>query len=165
MYTKKLFFVLCLLATSFIGHSQTLEKRTWLVGGNFSYLNSSGNSGIFYGSLSGLNMVSKNVAIGGNLTYISSGSNLNIGPQARYYFNGEKTSKLFFLGGLSIRTEGGDPNYSLGAGLANFISDYVSVDFVGTYGNFFSTSNGLSSYRSDLIGIQVGLQIYLPKKK
>jgi hypothetical protein len=53
----------------------------------------------------------------------------------------------------------------IGAGLANFVSNYVSIDITGTYGNSFSSSNGLSSFRSDVIGLQVGLQIYLPKKK
>jgi hypothetical protein len=175
MYTKKLLFALCLLASSLIGRSQAqeitnqtsnsiLEKGTWLVGGNLSYLNSSG-ADVFYGSLSGSKMISKNVALGANILYVSSGSNMIIGPQARYYFNGEKSSKFFFLGGLGIRTEGGTTNYSVGAGLANFVSDYVSIDIIGTYGNSFNSSSGLTSYRSDLIGIQVGLQVYLPKKK
>jgi hypothetical protein len=175
MYTKKLFFALSLLATSFFSYSQAkenniqvntsyLEKGTWLIGGNLSYLNASG-ADVFFGSISGSKMISKNVALGANIFYISSGSNTIIGPQARYYFNNERSSKFFFLGGLGLRTEGGSANYSIGAGLANFVNNYVSIDITGTYGNSFSSSNGLSSFRSDVIGLQVGLQIYLPKKK
>jgi hypothetical protein len=172
MYTKKLSFTFYLLVSSFFVYSQALEttnqtnyleKGTWLIGGNLSYLNASG-ADIFYGNLSGAKMISKNVALGANILYVSSGSNTIIGPQARYYFNNEKSSKFFVLGGLGIRTEGGSPNYSVGAGLANFISDYVSIDIIGTYGNSFSSS-GLSSYKSDVIGLQVGLQVFLPRKK
>lgn len=175
MHTKKLLFSFCLLAWSFFANSQAqettsqtsdsyLQKGTWLVGGNLSYVNSSG-ADVFFGSLSGSKMVSKNVALGANILYVSSGSNAIIGPQARYYFNNEKSSKFFFLGGLGIRTEGGSPNYNVGAGLANFVSNYVSIDITGTYGNSLGTSSGLSVYRSDIIALQVGLQIYLPKKK
>lgn len=170
MYTQKLIFSLCLLASSFFAHSQEtinqakyLEKGTWLIGGNLSYLNASG-ADIFYGNLSGAKMISKNIALGANILYISSGSSAIIGPQARYYFNNERSSKFFFLGGLGFRTEGGSTNYSVGAGLANFVSDYVSIDITGTYGNSFSSS-GLSLYKSDVIGLQAGLQIYLPKRK
>ncbi|MES2517689.1 MAG: hypothetical protein V4585_06255 [Bacteroidota bacterium] len=175
MFKKQIFVTLCLLIAPIISNGQAqespqkdeityLDKGTWLLGGNLSYLNASG-SDVFYGSLSGAKMISKNVALGANILYVSTGSNAVIGPQARYYFNNERSSKFFFLGGLGFQTEGGSTNYSVGAGLANFVSNYVSIDIMGTYGNSFSSLSGISSYRSDLIGLQVGLQVYLPKKK
>ncbi|MEA5458803.1 hypothetical protein VB796_07135 [Arcicella sp. LKC2W] len=174
MFKKQFFVALCLFTSSFIAHSQAsetpikynnnyLDKGTWLIGGNLSYLNSSG-ADILYGSLSGAKMISKNVALGANILYVSSGSNTILGPQARYYFNNERSSKFFLLGNVNFNTEGGSPNYSVGAGLANFVSDYVSIDITGNYGNSFN-SNNLSSSRSNLISLLVGLQIYLPKKK
>jgi hypothetical protein len=174
MYTKKIVLPFILFAYSFIAHSQAsetpikyinnyIDKGTWLIGGNLSYLNTSG-ADLFYGSLSGAKMISKNVALGANILYVSSGSNTIIGPQARYYFNNERSSKFFLLGNVNFRTEGGSPNYSVGAGLANFVSDYVSIDITGSYGNSFSSS-GLSLRRTDTISLLVGLQIYLPKKK
>jgi hypothetical protein len=205
MYTKKLLFALCLLASSFIAHSQAqeintqtnnsfLEKGTWLVGGNLSYSNitqrytgggvifigSSSNSytsGVFIGTVSLASMVSREFAIGGKITYINlssfglgGGSNAIVGPVARYYFNNEKSSKVFLLGDAGFNTSGGDASYNVGLGLANFVSNNVSIDITGTYGNNFS-SGGVSQTQSSsnfsvsTIALQVGLQIYLPKKK
>jgi hypothetical protein len=163
MYTKKIVFVLCFLASSFMANSQTLEKGTWLVGGELSYLNANG-SNLFLGNINSSKMVSKSVALGIDATYITPGNVTILGPQVRYYFNGVKSSKLFFLGNLGIDTSFGDIRHSEGVGLANFLNDYVSVDIIATYGNSFK-GNGLNTYRSDIIGLQVGLQIYLPKKK
>jgi hypothetical protein len=157
MNIKKIIVVLCLLATSFLSNAQKLGKGTWLVGGGLSYLNASG-ANVFLGNLSGFNMVSKNIALGANVTYISSGSTLIAGPQARYYFNREKPSKFFLLSSINFNTESSSGTFNVGAGLANFISDYVSIDITGNYGSSFS-------YISNVVSLQVGLQIYLPKKK
>ena len=163
MNTKKLLFAISLLASSFIARSQTLEKGTWLIGGGLSYINSNG-ADLFLGNINSSKMVSKSIALGIDATYISSGSVGIFGPQIRYYFNGVKSSKLFFLGNLGIDTSFGNARHSEGVGLANFLSDYVSIDIIATYGNSFK-GNGINFYKSDIIGVQIGLQIYLPKKK
>jgi hypothetical protein len=201
MYTKKLFFALCLLASSFIAHSQAqeiatqtsnsfLEKGTWLVGGSLSYINatqtlkypssfggpSSYTSGLFLGSISLASMVSKEFALGAKVTYLTSsssgisGSNIVAGPTARIYFTNEKSSKVFFLGDVGLNTNGGTAAYSLGLGLANFVSNYVSVDLTGTYGNSFTLggvqqTQGSSSTSTSVFALQLGLQVYLPRKK
>ena len=200
MYTKKLLFALCLLASSFVSHSQALEttnqtnnsylqKGALLIGGNLSYLNitqsfstggfggtNSYTSGIFIGSVSLASMLTNQIAIGGKITYlnssnygIGSSSNAVIGPTARLYFNNEKSSKVFLLGNVGFNTSGGGAAYDVGLGLANFVSNYVSIDITGTYGNSFAL-NGIQTQPSSVLNVsafalQVGLQIYLPKKK
>ena len=202
MYTKKLLCSICLLASSFITHSQAqeitnkttnsyLEKGTWLVGGNLSYVNvtqklngnpslgsiNSFTSGLFIGSVSLASMVTNQLAIGGKITYLNSstsglgsGSNAVIGPTARLYFNNERPSKVFLLGDAGFNTSGGGAGYSVGLGLANFVSNYVSIDITGTYGNSFSLggiqqTQSNSSLSVSAFALQVGLQVYLPKKK
>jgi hypothetical protein len=54
--------------------------------------------------------------------------------------------------------------------LANFVSNYVSVDLTGTYGNSFTLggiqqTQGSSSTSTSVFALQLGLQVYLPKKK
>ncbi|MEY4539954.1 MAG: hypothetical protein RLZZ306_1711 [Bacteroidota bacterium] len=186
MYTKKLLFSLCLLAFSFIAHTQILEKGTWLTGGSLTYLNisqknsftnTSESNGAFIGGLSLANMVTSDLAIGVKASYFNS-SNVgfgNIGPSLRYFFRNEKPSKVFLLGdvgfniGSSAFTNNSNTGYSVGLGLANFLSNYVSVDITGTYGNTFSNSgiqqSGSGNTSIGVIALQVGLQIYLPKKK
>jgi hypothetical protein len=186
MYTKKLLFVLCLLASSFISHSQTLEKGTWLTGGTLSYINVSQkdpytsvsvSNGAFIGAVSFANMVTSDLAIGVKASYLNSNSIGfgNIGPSIRYFFHNEKPSKVFLLGdvgfsvGNAFYTSNSKAGYAVGLGLANFLSDYVSIDITGTYGNTFSSSGiqqvGSGSNNVGVIALQVGLQIYLPKKK
>lgn len=198
MYTKKLFFVFCLLASSFIGRSQAqeistqtnnslLEKGTWLIGGNLSYVNvtqkyngsssyyggtNSTSSGLFIGSISLASMASKEFAIGGKITYIAvtGGSNAVVGPLVRYYFNNEQSSKVFILGDAGFNTSGGSGSYNVGLGLANFVSNNVSVDITGTYGNSYTLggitqSQSSANFSVSAITLQVGLQVYLPKKK
>jgi hypothetical protein len=117
-------------------------------------------------------MVSKEFAVGGKITYlnVTGGSNAVVGPVARYYFNNEKSSKVFVLGDAGFNTSGGAAAYNVGLGLANFESNYVSVDITGTYGNSFSLggvpqSQSSSNFSVSSIALQVGLQVYLPKKK
>ena len=195
MYTKKLLFSFCLLASSFFAHSQEivkqinnsyLEKGTWLTGGTLSYLNvtqknslssSSSSNGAFIGAISLANMVTSDLAIGVKASYLNS-SNIgfgNIGPSVRYFFRNEKPSKVFLLGDVGFNigseafTRNSNTGYSVGLGLANFLSNYVSIDITGTYGNTFSNSSfqqsGGGSSSLGVIALQVGLQIYLPKKK
>lgn len=183
MYTKKLLFALSLLATSFLAHSQTLEKGTWLTGGSLSYLNVSQkdpytsvsvSNGAFIGAINLANMVTSNLAVGVKASYLNS-NNIgfgNIGPSVRYFFPNEKSSKVFLLGdigfnvGNTIYTSNSKTGYNVGIGLANFLSNYVSIDITGTYGNSFNTT-GVQQNGSNIgvIALQVGLQIYLPKKK
>ena len=199
MYTKKLFFALCLLASSFIAYSQVqeinvatqsantyLEKGTWLTGGSLSYLNvsqkdpfssSSISNGAFIGAVSLANMVTSDLAIGVKASYLNSNSFGfgNVGPTVRYFFHNEKSSKVFLLGDVGFNVgnaqivSNSKTAYSAGLGLANFLSNYVSIDITGTYGNTFGNVNSQqgSSVGSSIgiIALQVGLQIYLPKKK
>jgi hypothetical protein len=183
MNIKKIIVVLCLLATSFLSNAQKLEKGTWLIGGNLSYLNvrqtvnsgfggsNSYTSGLFIGSLSAATMVSEEIALGGKISYLNSFLGLStavIGPSARLYFNNEKPSKVFLLGDLGFNTNGGQANYNVGLGLANFLNDFISIDITGTYGNTFTADNipqSSSNGSMSVIALQVGLQIYLPKKK
>jgi hypothetical protein len=136
------------------------------------------NYGLFLGSLSLASMISKEFAIGGKITYITassigisgSSSNAVIGPTARLYFSNEKASKVFLLGDVGFNTNGGSSAYNVGLGLANFVSNYVSIDITGTYGNSFSLG-GVPQTQStpvstaSVFALQVGLQIYLPKRK
>ena len=189
MKTTKLFFAIGLLTISLSSNAQKLEKGTWLVGGNLSYINqtvkytgtlsqyqpASNTYGVFLASLNGANMVTENLAIGANVTYLnSSGSSTSaalLGPVARVYFTNEKPSKVFLLGDLGFNTQGGSARYNVGLGLANFVSDYVSIDITGTYGNTFSspffTNNAYlnNDISYSVITLQVGLQVYLPKRK
>jgi hypothetical protein len=197
MYTKKLLLSFCLLASSFIARSQAqeptaqttntntyLEKGTWLIGGNLSYLNvtQKGNngfggnisrsSGLFIGSVSLASMLNDQIALGGKVTYLNASGfdNAVIGPTARLYFSSNKPSKVFLLGDVGFNTSGGDASYNGGLGLANFISNYVSVDITGTYGNTFTLGGVPQSQSSSILSVgvfalQVGLQVYLPKKK
>ena len=163
---------------------QKLEKGTWLTGGTLSYINQniksvnnsnySSTQGIFIGIVNVANMISSNLALGANITYLtttaSSTSAAVLGPSARIYFTNQKPSKVFFLGDVGFNTRGGDARYNLGLGLANFVSDNVSIDITGTYGNSFSspfsTNNVLNSdFSYSVIALQVGLQVYLPKRK
>jgi hypothetical protein len=196
MYTKKLLFLFCLLASSFIARSQAqestaqpvvntyLEKGTWLIGGNLSYLNVtqknnngfggniSRSSGLFIGSVSLASMLNDQIALGGKVTYFNSSGfdNAVIGPTARLYFSSNKPSKVFLLGDVGFNTSGGDASYNGGLGLANFISNYVSIDITGTYGNTFTLggvpqSQSSSNLSVGVFALQIGIQIYLPKRK
>jgi hypothetical protein len=182
MNIKKVILSMSLLATSFLSNAQKLEKSTWLIGGNLSYLNvrqtvnsgfggsNSYTSGLFIGSLSAATMVSEEIALGGKISYLNSSgfSSAVIGPSARLYFNNEKPSKVFLLGDLGFNTNGGKANYNVGLGLANFLNDFISIDITGTYGNSFTAGSVTQSSSDDsisVIALQVGLQIYLPKKK
>ena len=193
MKATKLFFAISLLTISLSSNAQKLEKGTWLTGGTLSYVNqtvkytntspfsapssTSNTQGAFIASFNVANMVSKNVALGANVTYLtafglSSSSVAVLGPAARVYFTNEKPSKVFLLGNVGFNTKGGSASYNAGLGLANFLSDYVSIDITGTYGNTFNSpfsTNNLSSNSADysvsIFALQVGLQIYLPRKK
>jgi hypothetical protein len=196
MYTKKLLLSFCLLASSFIARSQAqeptaqpivdtyLQKGALLVGGNLSYVNvtQKGNngfgstisrsSGLFIGAVSLASMINNQIALGAKVTYLNSSGfdNAVIGPTARLYFSNNKPSKFFLLGDVGFNTSGGDASYNGGLGLANFISNYVSVDITGTYGNTFTLggvpqSQSSSNLSVGVFALQVGLQIYLPKKK
>ena len=194
MKATRLFLAICFFTISLSSNAQKLEKGTWLTGGTLSYINqtvsykktsplpvyspsSSNTQGSFIASLNVANMVSKNVALGASVTYLTStglytSSAAVLGPTARVYFTNEKPSKVFLLGNLGFNTQGGSANYNVGLGLANFLSDYVSVDITGTYGDTFNSpfsNNGLytssADYSFSVFALQVGLQIYLPKKK
>jgi hypothetical protein len=196
MYTKKLLLSFCLLVFSFIARSQAqepttqpvvntyLQKGTWLIGGNLSYVNVnqksnngfggnvSRSSGLFIGALSLASMVNDQLALGGKVTYLNASGfdNAVIGPTARLYFSNNKPSKVFLLGDVGFNTSGGDASYNGGLGLANFLSEFVSLDITATYGNTFTLggipqSQSSSSLSVGVFALQVGLQIYLPKKK
>ena len=184
MKATRLFLAICFFTISLSSNAQKLEKGTWLTGGTLSYINQniksvnnsnySSTQGIFIGIVNVANMISSNLALGANITYLtttaSSTSAAVLGPSARIYFTNQKPSKVFFLGDVGFNTRGGDARYNLGLGLANFVSDNVSIDITGTYGNSFSspfsTNNVLNSdFSYSVIALQVGLQVYLPKRK
>lgn len=189
MFKKQFFVALCLLVTPIISNGQAkdssqkdgeiyLDKGTWLLGGNLSYINVStkyGNqsisNGLFLGSVSAANMVSPKVAVGGKITYLNASNSgvAVLGPMARYYFNNNKPAMPFLLGEVTVNTNGGSAGYNLGAGVANFLSKNVSIDMTATYGNSYSLggipSGGTSTSMSPSIGVfalQIGLQIYIP---
>ncbi|PWK28482.1 hypothetical protein LV89_00686 [Arcicella aurantiaca] len=189
MFKKQIFVALCLFVTPIISNGQAkespqkdentyLEKGTWLLGGNLSYINvstkyasQSYSNGLFLGSISAANMVTPNIAIGGKITYVNS-SNTGaaiLGPMARYYFNNNKPAMPFLLGEVTVNTNGGSAGYNLGAGLANFLSKNVSIDMIATYGNSYSLGGIPYGATSNLMGpsigvfaLQAGLQIYIP---
>jgi hypothetical protein len=204
MYTKKLLFVLCLLASSFFAHSQALEtikqegntylyKGTWLLGTNLSYLNLkqtisfqsggqiqtfSGSSEIFTGSIAAAKLVTSTIGIGGRITYINSNGfdAAVVGPLVRVYLNNNKPVIPFISGELSFNTQKGTKTgYNAGLGVAFFLNKNVSFDLTGNYGNTYSINgyaqntvglgSSLTDVSSNIFSLQVGLQIYLPKKK
>lgn len=197
--------IICFIVLSYISNAQKLEKGTWLVGGNLTYLNVSqkvssiggygGSYGsgsgaygggygggygtanpattystnIFVGSLSFAKLATKYFALGGKVSYLNSGGvdAAIIGPTSRFYVNYDKPSTFFFMGDLGFNTKGGSASYDFGIGLSNLLSEHISVDIIGTYGNSF-TSNGTQSNTNNDISIyalQVGLQILIPKRK
>ena len=148
-------------------HTTTyLDKGTWLLGGNLSYLNVitsyisngggfggtyggagygstiSSTEGLFLGSISAAKMLNSYFAVGGKVTYInSSGKDAAfLGPTLRIYINNEGKSILpFMLGELNFSTkEGSSTNYNAGLGLSYFFNKQVSFDVTATYGNNFS---------------------------
>jgi hypothetical protein len=191
MYSKKIVLLIILSTISFFTNAQKIEKGTCFIGGNLTYLNTSqtnfnggGYGGgysvsttyktsIFIGALSFSKMATKYFAIGGKISYLgSSNSTTNsavIGPTARLYINNEKPSTFFILGDLGLNTNGASASYDFGIGLSNLVSEHISIDIIGTYGNSF-TSNGTQSSNNNsnidisVFALQVGLQILLPKK-
>ena len=124
MFKKQIFLALCFSCTLFFTNAQDsiktstityLDKGTWLLGGNLSYLNvtttyNSPNSGfggqfgspgfgnltpttegLFLGSISAAKMLNSYFAVGGKVTYInSSGKDAAfLGPTLRIYINNE----------------------------------------------------------------------------
>jgi hypothetical protein len=202
MYFKKL-IIFSISILSFTSNAQRLEKGTWLVGGNLTYLNVSqqvssiggyGGGGyggaygggygggygtanpattysinIFVGSLSFAKMATKYFALGGKVSYLNSGGvdAAVIGPTSRFYVNYDKPSTFFLMGDLGFNTKGGSASYDFGIGLSNLLSEHISVDIIGTYGNSFTSNGTQSSSSSDIsiYALQVGLQILLPKRK
>jgi hypothetical protein len=203
MFKKQILPILCFSFTLFFPVAKAqdstkhdtityLDKGTWLLGGNLSYLNitttynvnsgygggytsgtSSSTEGLFLGSISAAKMLNSYFAIGGKVTYInSSGKDAAfLGPTLRIYINNDGKSILpFMLGELNFSTkEGGTTNYNAGLGLSCFFNKQVSFDVTATYGNKFSINEvpqrQNNTYESfGIFALQVGLQIYLPKK-
>jgi hypothetical protein len=205
MYSIKSLFIVTLTYISFLSNAQKLEKGTWLVGGNLTYLNVSqkvssiggygGSYGsgsgaygggygggygtanpattystnIFIGSLSFAKMATKYFALGGKVSYLNSGGvdAAVIGPTSRFYVNYDKPSTFFLMGDLGFNTKGGSASYDFGIGLSNLLSEHISVDIIGTYGNSFTSNGTQSNSGSDIsiYALQVGLQILLPQRK
>ncbi len=166
MFNKKLFFALALIATSFVSNAQKLKKGTNLIGGNISYLNVEGGEALL-ASIPFSKMLSNSFALGGNLTYVNYGgrtSSLIVGPQAKYYFNGEKALKPYLIGNLGVDLERPTLGYGAGVGLANFLNDYVSIDLTATYGTTTNYASVYTASSRNTFLVQVGFQIYLPKK-
>lgn len=170
-----------------------LDKGNWLLGGNLSYLNitttysvnsgygggytsgtSSSTEGVFLGSISAAKMLNSYFAIGGKVTYInSSGKDASfLGPTLRVYINNAGKRILpFLLGELNFSTKQGySTNYNAGLGLSCFLNKQVSFDVTATYGNKFSINEVYQSQNTTIqsfgiFALQVGLQVFLPKKK
>ena len=175
MFKNKYLLALCLLFTLFVNNAKAqdstkytttyLDKGTWLLGGNLSYLNVtttyisnggfggsygsgygntvSSTEGLFLGSISAAKMLNSYFAIGGKATYIDSGGDKYaafLGPTLRIYINNEGKSILpFMLAELNFSTKkGGATNYNAGLGLSCFFNKQVSFDITATYGNNFS---------------------------
>lgn len=174
MFKKIYLLPLCFLFTIFLFKVKAqdstkhttpyLDKGTWLLGGNLSYLNVrttyisnggfggsygsgygntvSSTEGLFLGSISAAKMLNSYFAIGGKATYInSSGKDAAfLGPTLRIYINNDGKRILpFMLGELNFSTkEGSLTNYNAGLGLSCFFNKQVSFDVTATYGNNFS---------------------------
>lgn len=204
MFPKQILLALCLSFTFFFTNAQDstkytattyLDKGTWLLGGNLSYLNvtttfnstgggyggggygntSSSTERLFLGSISAAKMLNSYFTIGGKATYINSGGGKDaafLGPTLRIYITNEGKSILpFMLGELNFSTkEGTSTNYNAGLGLSCFFNKQVSFDVIATYGNNFSINEVPQSQNTNyqsfgIFALQVGLQVYLPKKK
>lgn len=119
--------------------------------------------------------IANNLAIGGALNFNfsksgdSNASSFGIAPFGRYYFEGEKSSRLFVqaqVGYLSTKFDffGDDETISgtqigFGPGVAIFLNDHVAIEGLLAYnilGGDFSTND---------LGLRFGVQAYLGAKE
>lgn len=112
--------------------------------------------------------IANNLAIGGalNLNFSNSYSSFGIAPFGRYYFEGEKSSRLFVQAQVGyFSTKFGDDEtisgtqIGFGPGVAFFLNDHVAIEGMLAYnirGGDFSTND---------LGLRFGVQAYLGAKE
>ena len=166
MFKKTLLLVFFIFTTTLLLNAQQLEKGTAIVGLSGAYINVSGSGiGIVNGSY--LGMLNSNIALGGFLNFLSGGNTsvVTLGPSLRGYLTNTGTSRPFLLGNLGINTSSGGVTYNGGIGLSNFLNEHIAVDIAATYGNSITLGGINSSSSSGVFAIQLGFQVFLPKKK
>lgn len=175
---KKLLLSLVLVAVlGFASKAQT-EKGNWMVGAQAANINYNYDStyDVFRLTLTPQAgyFVKNNLAIGAKLSLdlVSSDGTTavwSVGPFVRGYFGGNEKSKFFAeanpsLGRIQLGGEG-FTMYNLGAsvGYAYFITKNIGLETGLSY-NYSNATDGGGLGSTDL-GLNIGFQIYLGKKK
>ena len=171
---KKLLLSLALVAGLGLAANAQTEKGGWMVGAqaaNISYntnaevlnLNLTPQAGYFVsdnfavGASLALNVLSVPGAGGANTTW-------SIGPFARAYFAGTEKSKFFAQANAGLG-DIGTTVYNLGAGVGYtyFFTKNVGLETGLGYDYMNATSGGGTGISN--LGLNLGFQIYLGKKK
>jgi len=180
---KKLFFVAG-IALSLSVAAQT-EKGSWMVGANFADLNLgfgknstsnfsiSANPNVAY-------FISDNLGVGGevNVAFLKTKgvkdaiSTIGVQPLIRYYFTNDNKMGIFGQGSIGILSSSIFGNsetgltFSVGAGLNYFINKNIAFEAGLKYINVDEKVAGVitNGFLQNNIGLNFGLQIFLPKK-
>jgi len=142
-------------------YSQT-DKGQWMIGGD-GYIGSLGQG--FYINLNPnlAYFFSDNFAAGGKFLFRTATETENstafvLGPFARYYIGKRKVRGLGEMSfGVNIRSK--EPavfQFGLGAGIAWFLNDNVSLDVLGIY-----SENDLNGLTGSRFGVRFGIQTFL----
>jgi len=160
MIQRILLLISIFFGCTIFSFSQT-DKGSWILGGQGFvgslnkglYLNLQPNAGYF---------LYDNFAVGGLMKLVvttdadKNNTEFILGPYARYYI-GKKSVKA--LGDVSVGLNIADKTiltFQAGAGVAWFVRDNVSLDFLAVYG-INDNNNGLVG---DRFGVNVGFQVY-----
>ena len=180
--------ILLIIATNFIIYNvnSQITKGNWLVGGstNFSTIQYSSAASLHYKQTNfqinpivgyflkdkfalGLRpSLSYGRATGSNNTVYSSGTVINIGPFARYYFlKPENIFNLFAQGSYGYGTVTGGQRsntFSFAAGPVLYFNSSVGLEF--TIGYSTTKSVGFSGNNNEVL-FGIGFQIHLEKDK
>ncbi len=184
---KKLLLI-TFTALSLSASAQT-EKGSWMLGTNFSNINFGFGENSSSNFTIGINpnmayFMSDNFALGGTVNLLYSEKKdkdaemgYGLQPLARYYFTKDEKSGIFgqasvgFLGTSTSGTSETGLTFSVGAGWNYFFSKYTALELGLRYTNTdkkvaggaaggFGGSAGLENN----IGINFGIQVFLPKK-
>jgi len=176
MKINRLLLLACFLLAGFQAWAQP-HKGSILIGGTagFSVTNYPGDfnaSVISVTPLAGFFITDK-LAVGGgiNLTFLggdADGSTIGLSPMARYYFNGDGSTRFFGQGGLTWQNvnPGGDFDsqsafgFGLGVGLDYFFNERVALEAILGYNNLKGEDDDGST---GTFGISLGVAAFIGK--
>ncbi|MEO5582996.1 MAG: hypothetical protein ABIR66_09900 [Saprospiraceae bacterium] len=162
---NKIFYSILFVLLFLQGMSAQTEKGTWLLGGNASYVRSSG-VGIVSITPSVGYFLFKNLAAGAAINFLGakSGSYFSVGPFGKYYFYGDERGRLYIIAGLNIGGGKGSPfdaGFNLGGGYALFLNESISIDLgahydkIGANKGIFTLGTGFQVHFSRLSGSRI----------